>query len=120
MNWKHFSLDEFACKHCGENKIDHDFVSDLDALRAVYGRPIRISSGYRCPDHNEAVSSTGRGGPHTTGRAADILVNGQDAYDLLLLIAGMGFTGIGINQKGVWTSRFIHLDTLQRKAVWSY
>jgi hypothetical protein len=30
----------------------------------------------------------------------------------------MGFTGIGVNQKGA--GRFLHLDTRQGAMVWSY
>ena len=118
--WRYFKLEEFSCKHCGENEIDPDFVSRLDELRARYGRPMVITSGYRCPEHNAAVSSTGTHGPHTTGRAADISVARRDAYDLLRLALDMGFRGIGVNQKGA--GRFLHLDMIDegRPTVWSY
>jgi uncharacterized protein YcbK (DUF882 family) len=101
--------------------MDPDFLYKLDNLRKDFGKPIIISSGYRCPHHNEAVSSTGLGGPHTTGKACDILVSGHDAYDLLKLVVNHGFKGIGINQKG--PSRFIHLDMIDsdlRPWLWSY
>jgi hypothetical protein len=32
----------------------------------------------------------------------------------------VGFRGIGFSQKGPHHQRFIHLDTLEREAVWSY
>ncbi|MDP6093685.1 MAG: hypothetical protein QF537_17225 [SAR324 cluster bacterium] len=32
----------------------------------------------------------------------------------------IGFSGIGLSQRGVHTSRFVHLDTKPRKALWSY
>jgi hypothetical protein len=71
------------------------------------------------------VSTTGFDGPHTTGKAADILVYGEDALLLLKLALARGFTGIGISQKGDIHSRFIHLDILAqpdypRPFLWSY
>lgn len=124
MTLRYFSLDEFACKHCRQNLIDHAFVQELDDLRHNLGFPLVISSGYRCPDHNAKVSSTGRTGPHTTGRAADIAVSHARAHEVLQVAMTMGFSGIGVNQKG--SSRFIHLDVLPdapgqpRPTVWSY
>ncbi len=126
MNLRYFSISEFACR-CGtcDNRIDLGFVLELDELRHRYGKPLMVSSGYRCPAYNAKVSSTGRTGPHTTGKAADVLVDRGEAFQLLrLAIMGMDFTGIGIQQKG--GARFIHLDTLHnapgqpRPTIWSY
>ena len=122
--WKNFSSEELKCKHCGEEKIIPEFMDRLQALRKDYGKPMKISSGYRCPIHNRNVSKTGDDGPHTTGRAVDILCHGKEAYDLLHLALLHGFTGIGINQKGLKASRFIHIDDIPdrtiRPTVFSY
>lgn len=124
MSLRYFVRSEFACKHCGENKMDDQFLEELDTLRHEYGAPLVVSSGYRCPDHNSKVSSTGRTGPHTTGRAADLAVDRGNAHKLLRLAMNRGFTGIGVQQKG--GARFIHLDNLPnapgqpRPTVWSY
>jgi hypothetical protein len=32
----------------------------------------------------------------------------------------IGFSGIGLNQKGKHHMWFIHLDTVDRRALWSY
>jgi uncharacterized protein YcbK (DUF882 family) len=119
-----FTEAEFACKHCGEQKMDTAFLLDLAALRRECGFPFVVSSGYRCPVHNANVSTTGANGPHTTGRAVDIAVSGTRAMSLLRAAIGGGFTGIGVQQKGA--GRFIHLDNLPqaagrvRPAIWSY
>ena len=43
----------------------------LQPLRDHYGRPIRITSGYRCPALNEAVHGVGNS-QHLVGCAADL------------------------------------------------
>ena len=43
----------------------------LDPLREKYGKPIVVSSGYRCPKLNKAVGGVARS-QHTKGEAADI------------------------------------------------
>lgn len=102
------------------------FILTLDDLRTRLGFPLHISSGYRCPWHNDQVSTTGFNGPHTTGRAADVLISGEGAFRLVTQSSlGGWFTGIGINQKGPHDKRFIHLDDLTapdhpRPRVWSY
>lgn len=124
MSWKNFNLAEFECLHCGKNEIDPDFVDKLQTLRDACGFPLIITSGYRCPEHNQAVSSTGPDGPHTTGRAVDIHVYGFRAMDFLSKALALKlFTGIGIKQHG--NSRFVHLDDLPspaypRPTIWSY
>lgn len=123
MDWTkypNFSESEFRCRHCGKVEMSPYFMARLQQLRNAYGKPMIITSGYRCPDHPvEAKKSTP--GVHTMGMAADIAVSGSDAYELLNLAFGHGFTGIGVNQKG--DGRFIHLDTWReppRPNVWSY
>lgn len=121
MSWRHFKREHFACKHCGENKIADSLIDALDELRERCGFPLVVSSGYRCPEHNKNVSSTGANGPHTTGLAADLAVDRWRAFTLLRHAMAMPvFTGIGVNQKG--GGRFIHLDTLTegRPTIWSY
>ena len=121
---KHFTLSEFDCHHCGRNHMDEQFLAELDELRHRCGFPFPITSGYRCPEHNNAVSTTGWDGPHTTGRAADVGVRGAQALTVVKVAIEMGFTGIGVQQKGA--TRFIHLDNLPnadrqpRPWIWSY
>jgi zinc D-Ala-D-Ala carboxypeptidase len=126
--YKYFKPAELKCK-CGNCKstgheMNIDFMRKMDALREQLGFPLPVSSAYRCPAHNVAVSMSGMNGPHTTGHAIDIAVSREQALKLVNAALNMGFTGIGINQKG--ESRFIHLDTLEagdgfpRPTIWSY
>lgn len=121
--WPHFKPEEFACSHCGKVFVDRDFMDKLEQTRVEYGAPIFVTSGYRCPEYNNEISSTGTDGPHTTGKAVDIHANSQDAHRLLYYALKNGFSGVGVNQKGANKGRFIHLDTLDvepRPNLWSY
>lgn len=58
----------------------------LDPLRARYGYPIHVSSGYRCPRVNASVGGK-RTSQHVSGEAADIYVgNPKDKAMLFTLI----------------------------------
>lgn len=122
--WKSFAPSEMACKGSGEILIVPEFMDRLQGLRDVFAKPMVVTSGYRSPAHNAAVSSTGLEGPHTTGRAADIGIAGPDAFLLLKLAVTFGFTGIGVSQKGQHGARFLHLDDIPDKTIrpriWSY
>jgi len=118
--YQNFSKAEFDCTHCGKNQMTPDFLQKLQTLRSVYGKPMRITSGYRCPEY-PIEAKKAQPGAHASGCACDIGVEGQDAHRLLKLAFAAGFTGIGVQQKG--SGRFIHLDTLEggpRPNVWSY
>lgn len=122
-DWRYFTAAELACRHCGVERMDPAFMRKVERFREAAGFPFVVTSAYRCPDHNEAVSSTGRHGPHTAGRAIDVAADGDRAYYLITRAAEFGFTGIGVQQKG--GARFVHLDDLMggnwpRPAVWSY
>ena len=113
-------FDQKGLQGSGQDFMDNLFVSRLDALRHTCGFPFIITSGYRTPEYNNQVSTTGYTGPHTTGKAADIQVSRGNAYIVLREALNMGcFTGIGINQKG--DDRFIHLDSIVgANRLWSY
>jgi zinc D-Ala-D-Ala carboxypeptidase len=121
MNYgKFFSESEFKCSHCGVAKMDQDFINRLNELRREVGVPLRVTSGYRCPDHPIEARKVASGA-HTTGKAVDFAVEGRLAHELLKQAMEMNFKGIGVQQKG--TGRFIHLDDWvapNRPTVWSY
>jgi hypothetical protein len=110
---------------CGRSEIDVSFLELLEDLRAWVGKPLMLSSAFRCPEYNSRISATGYTGPHTTGHAVDILCFSELAYDVVKGAYLVGFTGIGVKQKGNLVTRFIHLDDLSapdfpRPRVWTY
>jgi zinc D-Ala-D-Ala carboxypeptidase len=124
MDWSlyvNFSAKEFDCQHCGKNEMKSEFMGKLQALRMRYGKPMKITSGYRCPEHPIEAKKE-KPGAHASGLACDVGVNGQQAYELMKDAFALGFTGIGVSQKGSGP-RFIHLDMLEeapRPNIWSY
>jgi zinc D-Ala-D-Ala carboxypeptidase len=122
VNWSdypNFSAQEFDCSHCGQNEMNPEFMERLQKARDIFG-PMRISSGYRCAKH-PLEAKKARPGAHASGHAADVAVRGEEAHRLLKIALEVGFTGIGVQQKG--EGRFIHLDDLDndlRPTVWSY
>lgn len=48
----------------------------LDPLRAAWGKPIRVKSGYRCPRLNAAVGGS-KTSVHMIGYAADLQTSGS-------------------------------------------
>lgn len=124
-NWDlypNFRKFEWVCRHCGHHEMQAEYMAMVQDLRDAYGKPLVVSSGWRCPEYNNKVSSTGLTGPHTTGFAGDFLVSGRDAHELLRLAMQKGFTGVGISQSGDHSTRFLHLDILSvgRPWIWSY
>ena len=90
----------------------------LQVLRDQTG-PMPVTSGFLCDAHNSEVSTV-KNGPHTLAKAADILISGERAMQLFEKARQIGFSGIGLNQKGLHHNWFVHLDTIDRRALWSY
>ena len=71
---------------------------------------LSITSGYRCPEHNQAVSKkTGLSGPHITGKAIDISVRDSQHRKELITYFAPKVTGLGIAKS------FIHIDLLNEE-----
>lgn len=87
-------------------------------MREALGFPLIVTSGYRCPDYNDKIASTGRNGPHTTGLAVDIAVSYHRAR-ALLSEAPQRFSGFGAKQHAEAAGRFVHLDLLEPR-FWTY
>ena len=118
--YKNFSKEEFDCSHSGENLMQTELLDKLQELRDLYGKPLRVTSGYRHPTHPiERVKSAP--GPHTTGLAVDLGVQGADAYKVLAWAFQLGFSGLGVQHTG--SVLFINFDLIKsslRPTVWSY
>jgi len=88
----HFKLSEFECKCCHRVKIDDQLVSILEAVRADVGKPVIVTSGYRCEPHNRDVGGA-NDSDHLYGWAADIVVIGMEPDALADVVAKHLFSG---------------------------
>jgi hypothetical protein len=106
-----FHLSEFECKcgKCLETLVDLDHVAKLQQLRHDLGSSIRITSAYRCPDHNSAVGGA-KNSQHKKGTATDIQVRGMDPDEVA--DACEKFDGLGRYDT------FTHIDSRGSKARW--
>tara|TARA_R100000656_G_scaffold5166_3_gene6841 strand:+ start:906 stop:1271 length:366 start_codon:yes stop_codon:yes gene_type:complete len=100
----HFSRKEFACKcNCGSDRISAELVSKLEIVRLMYGKPMHITSGLRCEQHNKKVKGA-ENSTHMDGLAADIAVNGCFERDQIVGFLRTHFSRMGIARG------FIHVD----------
>lgn len=124
--WPNFTPSEFACSHCGEQRMRESTLDRLQQLRTQLGRPLIITSGYRCRQHPTEAKKVSGPGAHAFGCAVDIRAVGTEALAIVRLALPLGFTGIGISQRHA-VPRFVHLDDAQpdefglvRPTMWSY
>jgi len=101
---KNFNELEFACRHCRQVHVEPELVTKLQALRDALGRPITVTSGYRCPVHNRNVGGATQS-RHMQGQAADLVVAGVSPAAVAQAADRVGLGGIGVYKSG-----FTHVD----------
>ena len=75
-------------------------VNILEPVRARYGAPIKVTSGYRCKQLNDAIGGAANS-QHCSGQAVDIM--GQSPLDTVLLYVYLrctNFDQLILEQKG--------------------
>lgn len=110
-------MSEFTCNCCGSGSklISKKLIMKLDNMRHELGKPINISSGVRCIDHNRNVGGA-KESSHLCGFAVDILIP-DSRYRFEILELAQKFK---INRIGIYRS-FIHLDidpSKESKLIW--
>ena len=93
-----FNSTEFDCHGrgcCSKTLINEELVEYLQKIRDHFGKPIQVTSGYRCQIHNRNIGS-GTGSQHTKGNAADIVVSGVSPREVAKYAESMGVKGIGL------------------------
>lgn len=77
----------------------------LQPIRNYIGKPIRITSGYRCKTLNELPTINGaRNSQHLTGQAADIVISGMTPKQVIdkIIASGVEYDQL-INEYNLWT-----------------
>lgn len=73
-----------------ERNIEEMVRELLDPLREMWGSPLRVTSGYRCPELNMLVGGAADS-MHMSGKAADITAGSRSANSSLMdMILGSG------------------------------
>lgn len=114
-----FRLSEFHCTcnypECHYTLLHMGLVGEIQYLRLHFQRPIFITSGFRCQQHNKDVGGTLES-YHTIGFALDFAVDGMSAEEVCkemraliknseLFIGGLGYYPV---------RNFNHIDARSR------
>ena len=126
MNPKYFTISELcfsqkALEHRIKNVASKEIEDNLDALivkvldptRAAMGRPITVTSGFRCKAVNDIVSNS-KTSQHLVGQAADITLGSNElnrkmakwivdhlTFDQLIIENGYGLIHVSYKKSGL-------------------
>tara|TARA_R110002012_G_scaffold186964_1_gene353808 strand:- start:1314 stop:1724 length:411 start_codon:yes stop_codon:yes gene_type:complete len=119
---KNFDLSEFECNDLSWMP-DHVYknvkraANNLQKLRDIYKRPIKITSAYRSKKYNKKIGGVSNS-THTLGLAVDIQIKNADTrsvYNHILTLIEDGLLlegGVGLYDS------FVHYDIRGTKARW--
>lgn len=116
---KNFKVSEFACNGkdcCTTVLIDEQLVKYLQQIRDHFGKPITITSAYRCTTHNKKVGGA-TGSRHAKGQAADFGIAGVKPAEIAKYAESIGIKGIGLYETAK-DGYFVHIDTREKKSFW--
>lgn len=120
MKIGYFDTKEFESKDgkaspFDETVVKRELIVLLNAIRSRYGKPVVVTSGYRSPEHNEAVGGV-KNSYHTLGLAADIRPLNENRSDVSLLQSICD----EMNQHGGvgFYDTFCHVDVRGERARW--
>lgn len=114
-----FRASEFLCKGtgcCTHGQIDDKLVQILQKIRDHFGKPVHISSAYRCSAWNKRVGGVSNS-YHCYGQAADIKVEGTAPAEVAKYAESIGVLGIGLYETNA-DGHFVHVDTRPTKSFW--
>ena len=108
---------KLACScGCGFTVTDPAVFIMLENVRAYFGRPITITSGARCKEHNDKIGGASKS-QHLTGKAVDFVVDGVHPRMVANFIEAEPYyslLGLGV------ADNFTHVDVRGTNARWTY
>ena len=124
----HVMTSEVECRRCNlgdRQQISRELLKKFEEVRKSYGSPIRITSGYRCLEHNRVIGSTDKS-QHVTGDALDLqpmAFQNRDQLERLYSACIRVFKAVGDarDRSPIWLNNFVHVDTRSdREYRWKY
>ena len=113
----HFKVREFACSDGSDVVfVAPSLVDILEAIRVHFGRPVKVTSGYRTVSYNASIKNSSKKSQHCNGLAADIQVEGHtpvEVYNYACSLLG-DHGGVGIY------NTFVHVDVRATKSRFDY
>lgn len=116
---ENFKVSEFLCHGsgcCTQGKVDEKLVEILQSIRDHFGKPVHITSAYRCAAWNRKVGGVSRS-YHLSGQAADIKVDDTAPAEVAKYAESIGVLGIGLYETDS-DGHFVHVDTRTGKSFW--
>ena len=119
---KNFNLSEFNKHNFALNETVlrniQALANNLQVLRDEVNKPIKITSGYRSPEHNAKVGGV-KSSRHITGEAADFKIAGMTPKEVAAVIEKL-ITAGKMEEGGLGTySTWVHYDHRNVKARWA-
>lgn len=102
---ENFNLREFQCPCCHTVTLHPRLAASLQKLREAWGKPITVTSGYRCARHNAEAGGV-PDSRHMRGLAADVAVPRAEQEKFRALARAAGFSKILPYPK----RNFVHLE----------
>ena len=110
----HFHISEFACKD--GNAVPAHLLSNvralavnLEVIRAYFGVPVIINSGYRSIEYNRKVGGA-VGSQHLLANASDIVIKGVSPFFLFKTIRELMKSGKIEAGAVILYNTFVHYD----------
>lgn len=93
----HFRVEELACpcENCDRVVVHWALIELLQHIRWRIGRPVIVTSGFRCAAHNQQVGGASAS-RHLTGLAADLQCNTLSPKEVADVAKRCGAGGIGV------------------------
>lgn len=119
---KNFSKHEFDSKDGAEMPQEvlynvQKLANQLQVIRDLVAKPIKINSGYRSASHNKRIGGS-KNSQHLIGKAADIVIEGMKPIEVYNLIENLISKG-EILQGGLSAyPSFTHYDIRGKRARW--
>ncbi len=88
----------------------------LEPLRKLIGKPIHVTSGYRCRELNNVVPFASKNSDHIDGNAADIFVNGMTVEEVFSVICVQSVFSYGqVICERLLGKNWVHISRVTKK-----